>query len=382
MDLTAHRDEYLRLFADCVPVKGIRRSVIYDLTRGDLHIFPTEYFPVLEWLTSRPITKVLDELDATAASQQREILGRLDEFLAFLFDNELAMFTADPSRFPPIELTWDYPGDVQNAILDVDAELHDFQAILDQLDALGCQFLQVRGFSPLLTLDVCSQILTFAANTSLTSVELILQYDTTVSDADLVRFMRAQPLVTSLTLHSAPARTRLSVAMADPQGTEPTTTREVMFTPQVIDSEKHCGLITQAYLNAPSVAVYTEFRQFNGCLNRKISVDSTGQIRNCPSMSASFGDARSTALAEAVGNPEFRSAWSLTKDRIEICRECEFRYVCSDCRAYLERPADPHSKPLKCGYDPATGEWEPWYRPNFKAAIRESYGIRCPDDAS
>ena len=382
MDLTAHRGEYVCLFADCIPVKGIRRSAIYDLTRADLHIFPTEYYPVLEWLTGRPVAAVLDELDRAAASSQPGNLDRLDEFLVFLFDNELAMFTADPSRFPSIELTWDYPGTVQNAILDVDTELHDFSAILGQLDVLGCQFLQVRGFSALLTLDVCRQVLAFAANTSLTSVELILRYDATVSDADLVRFMRTEPLVTSLTLHSAPARSLLSVAMADAQGTEPTSRRDVSFTPQVIDSEKHCGLITQAYLNAPSVGVYSEFRQFNGCLNRKISVDSRGQIRNCPSMRASFGDARSTGLAEALGNPEFLAAWRITKDTIDVCRGCEFRYVCSDCRAYLERPDDPRSKPLKCGYDPATGEWEPWYQPSFKAAVRESYGIGRPGRTS
>ena len=321
MDLKAHHHEYLRLFADCVPVKGIRRSAIYDLTRGELYIFPTEYFPVLEWLTTRSVAAVLDELNAAAASQH-EGLDRFDEFLAFLVGNELVMFTTDPTRFPSIEFTWDYPGHVQNAILDIDAELYDLHSILGQLDALGCQFLQVRGFSTLLTLDVCSQILAFAANTSLTSVELILKYDATVPDADLVRFMRAEPLVTSLTLHSAPPRASLLVAMAEPQGTDPTSKREVVFTSQVIDSEKHCGLITQDYLNAPSVALYSEFRQFNGCLNRKISVDSSGQIRNCPSMSASFGDVQSTTLAEAVGNSKFRMAWRLAKDQIEVCRGC------------------------------------------------------------
>lgn len=375
MDLTAHRGEYLRLFADCIPVKGVRRSAIYDLTRSEIHLFPTEYYPLLEWLTSRSVASVIKELHGLTSSSSPSYPAKLEDFLGFLVDNELAMFTADPSRFPPIQDTWDYPGEIQSAIIDVDMRTHDFRLILGQLDALGCQFLQVRGFSPILTLAVCKQLLANAADTSITSVELILRYDPAVSDEDLVEFLRGEPLVTSLTVHSAPERGDLSVQMAERNGTQPTSNRVVRFTPQVIDSEKHCGLITQDYLSPPSVATYVELRHFNGCLNRKIGIDADGEIRNCPSMRTSFGHAGSTRLVDVVGQPAFRAAWSLSKDGIDVCSGCEFRYVCTDCRAYVERPEDPTSKPLKCGYDPETATWEPWYRPAFKAAVSSSYGM-------
>jgi len=50
----------------------------------------------------------------------------------------------------------------------------------------------------------------------------------------------------------------------------------------------------------------------------------------------------------------------LSKDQIDICKECEFRYICTDCRAYIEDPENIYSKPLKCGYDPATNQWQEW----------------------
>jgi SPASM domain peptide maturase of grasp-with-spasm system len=126
------------------------------------------------------------------------------------------------------------------------------------------------------------------------------------------------------------------------------------------------------------VGNYSEARLFNGCLNRKISIDATGQIRNCPSMSKSFGFADEQRLAAVLEDADFLAAGRIRKDDIEVCRECEFRYICSDCRAYIEDPTNQLSKPLKCGYDPTTGVWEPWYRPAFKSVVREFYGIPLP----
>lgn len=53
-----------------------------------------------------------------------------------------------------------------------------------------------------------------------------------------------------------------------------------------------------------------------------------------------------------VGSEEFRKLWNIKKDDIEICKECELRYVCQDCRAYIANPENIHSKPRKCTYTP------------------------------
>lgn len=71
----------------------------------------------------------------------------------------------------------------------------------------------------------------------------------------------------------------------------------------------------------------------------------------------------------------FQEARALHKDRIDVCRSCELRYACSDCRAYLERPEDSLSKPLKCGYDPETGIWSDWARSPAKSAAIAYYQL-------
>lgn len=49
---------------------------------------------------------------------------------------------------------------------------------------------------------------------------------------------------------------------------------------------------------------------------------------------------------------------NLNFDLIEIISK--YRYICTDCRAYIENPDDIYSKPLKCGYNPHTCQWEDW----------------------
>ena len=52
--------------------------------------------------------------------------------------------------------------------------------------------------------------------------------------------------------------------------------------------------------------------------------------------------------------------WDLTRDHIEICKDCEYRYYCKDCRP-LERSMSSSgsikSRSNFCLYNPYTGEW-------------------------
>ena len=77
-------------------------------------------------------------------------------------------------------------------------------------------------------------------------------------------------------------------------------------------------------------------------------------------MSQSFGNIKDTTLKATLNHKDFKKYWNISKDQIEVCKDCEFRYVCTDCRAYIDEPENVLSKPLKCGYNPYTALWEDW----------------------
>jgi SPASM domain peptide maturase of grasp-with-spasm system len=368
-DWAQHSNFFVQLFADCIPVKGAARSAFYDLTRHEIILFPTQYYFLLENILGKRVGELLEKIQS--APNKEEVI----RFLDFLDEKELIMLVDDPSEFPPLDNSWDFPGLVQNAIIDVVATLPDFPKILKELSALGCQCVQIRSFSNLLTLSGCHAVLEHAEHKSIVGIELILKYETDLSDDAYLTFVKQHSLLTTLTVHSAPESKSVVVDTIAPVYYEGAPFRQIRFTKQIIDSEVHCGIITQKHLNPPAVDTFFEAKSFNGCLNRKISVDADGNIKNCPSMKDSYGNIRDSSLLEAVHAVGFQEKWGIAKDHIFICRDCEFRYACSDCRAYLENPDDPFSKPLKCGYDPYSGKWAEWSEHPAKALTAKSYGM-------
>lgn len=152
------------------------------------------------------------------------------------------------------------------------------------------------------------------------------------------------------------------------------------FTNQIIRSKISCGFISSDYFTM-NIPTFTESHHHNSCLNRKISIDVNGDIKNCPSMPESYGNIKDTTLEEAINKPGFKKYWNITKDDIEVCRDCEFRYICTDCRAYTERTKFSDegldlSKPLKCGYNPYTNEWSEWSTNPLKEKAIEYYGMK------
>ena len=115
----------------------------------------------------------------------------------------------------------------------------------------------------------------------------------------------------------------------------------------------NCGIINFESL---SFGVETQFKinkKFNGCLYKKIAIDSKGNIKNCPYIINNF---QHNNLKDALTDDNFKKLWFIKKDDIEICKDCEFRYNCTDCRAFTIEN-DVYSKPLKCNYNPYTNEW-------------------------
>lgn len=117
-----------------------------------------------------------------------------------------------------------------------------------------------------------------------------------------------------------------------------------------IDSCQDCGNIDKDSIPFLTLQQYFEHKLFNGCLNRKISIDENGNIKNCPSMEKNWGNIKNTKLSEVCQNKEFLKFWNITNDQIEGCRNCELRYLCSGCRAYIKDPHNLYSMPIKCKF--------------------------------
>jgi SPASM domain peptide maturase of grasp-with-spasm system len=339
-------NQYLYVFANCFPVKGFKRSLICDTARKELHFIPTSFFELFAAFNEYTIGDVKEMVE-------EEDLPEMEKFIEFLINKELAEPVDDISLFPPIEINWDNPSPITNAIIDIDGKIHDMDHILTQLMDLRCQNLQIRSYGKI-NFPQFRKALLHLAGKRFTSVQILMKYDENVSKEMIQELTIAIPSIETIMVHSSPKEKKYK----DP-GKKYVGSGTILHITQTITSCETCGIINQQSLFIPDdLEIFMEHKLFNGCLNRKISVDLNGEIKNCPSMSRSYGNISETTLKEVLSNNEFREWWGINKDQIEICRDCEFRYICSDCRVYVEKQGDKYSKPAKCRYNPYTAVWE------------------------
>jgi SPASM domain peptide maturase of grasp-with-spasm system len=342
-----------KMHSNCIAVKGANRSSICDLQRNEVKLIPHDLYKLITLHEGKNI----EEIKAEYEELYHDIV---DEYLNFLFEHEYAFLTDMFELYPKLNTQWFESSEITNAIIDINNESTcDITSVLSQLDDLNCKNVQVRFFS-ITNLNRIVEILGFL-NTSesiVSSVNFVVSFTEEFSIEKLTQLLKSQPRISSFMLYNHKKDIFINPLQGD-------TTTYVQYTTKNISSSVHCGVISQEYF-APNVKAYTEGLHHNSCLNRKIAIDVNGNIKNCPSMSQSFGTIENTTLQEALQHTDFKKYWNITKDQIDVCKDCEFRYICTDCRAYTENPDDQYSKPLKCGYDPYTNEWSAWSKNPLK----------------
>jgi SPASM domain peptide maturase of grasp-with-spasm system len=328
-----------KLYANCMPVKGARRSVICDLQKQRLRFIPNQLFYILTELADSSTVEIKKKFDG-----QREQL--IDDYFALLVAEDYGFWCDEPEKFPALDLTWERPETITNSIIDIDRfSQHDYSQIFTQLDELGCQAVQVRAYDAL-SMKELEEILQACHYRRLRHVDLIIKFQPELTREVLTEFCLRYQVITSISVYSSPQKSKHEVY--------PLPVFVRFYTHPVTPDS--CGEVSHGYFSL-FLEHFTEAQQFNTCLNKKLSISSDGSIKSCPSMSQSFGNISDTSLKSVVNEPALIQIGSITKDQVKICRDCEFRYVCTDCRAYTCDSDDPYSKPAKCSYDPYTASW-------------------------
>lgn len=331
-----------KLYGQCVPVKGARRSIICDLQRDNYEFIPNALYAILTDHSDKRFEEIL-------AAQGIEHKSTLTDYFTFLENNEFGFWTNTPEHFPPNSTEWHHAGAINNAILDRNSgSTYAFKTVFDQLDEIDCEHLQLRFYDEV-GFDDLVNTLALLDKSGIVSVEIIKKYSPEITAEKYAFLLRRFLRITNIFIHSAPENKTWYDANVDGP------LIHVVYLKNKLESEAHCGQVSEAYFAINRDAFY-EALQYNSCLNKKIAIDKNGEIKNCPSMNLSYGNIHSTKLKEALRHDTFKQQWTVNKDQISICRDCEFRYICTDCRAYTAA-GKTNGKPNKCDYDPYTATW-------------------------
>lgn len=114
---------------------------------------------------------------------------------------------------------------------------------------------------------------------------------------------------------------------------------------------------------------------YHQCLAGKIAVTTNGKVILCIfSRSQIVGDLKEQTIAEILQSSSLKEKWELTKDKVLVCQDCEYRYVCFDCRPLAEGSSCSGSYSTapypRCSYNPYLGEWgDGWWKMNENGEV-------------
>ncbi|WP_109436337.1 grasp-with-spasm system SPASM domain peptide maturase [Aquimarina sp. AU119] len=348
-----------KLFANCIIVKGASLATICDLHRGKVYSIP---LPLAEFLEETKNNNTLEDIDSFSQEDQETV----QEYLEYLKKNELGFWTDEPEKFPDLNLQWKSPEHINNAIIEMEQlDYVDLKKITTALTNLLCKFIEIRFYK---TVDL-DKLAFFAENCSksvIRSITIFLPLTYELDIKEVERLSIKYPRIVLFVVHSA--KEKNTVPKTD--------NSKIQVISRVIDDQNHCGVIDPKLFSI-KIPVFTESLKFNSCLNKKLSIDKEGNIKNCPSMLQSYGNIKKDDIETVVKSLDFQKKWGINKDLIKTCKDCEYRRVCTDCRAYVDNPEDQYSKPLKCGYNPYMNTWEEWSTNSLKQNAIKYYGFQA-----
>ncbi|WP_347218002.1 grasp-with-spasm system SPASM domain peptide maturase [Chryseobacterium sp.] len=355
--------KYFNLFSTVFITKGAGRILISDLQRNTSELYPLEFYDLTEELKKNSIEDIL-------AMYDQESQDIVLEYLDILLENEYGFITEEDwdRNFPPLSYEYREPNPINDIFIET-SDMSLLKRLRDSIENLEIKHLVIYSSAPFTLEEFIALDNTFSSSV-LAGIEVFSPYHEKIDFSFIQELSSRTKRIYNLTFYNC---------LQKPLGVK----RDFNFSLNFIKKDlkiASCGKVDMKYFNT-NLPKILEAVNHNSCLHKKISIDVDGNIKNCPLMQESFGNIQNRSLEEALSQPGFRKYWDITKDSIEGCKDCEFRYICTDCRAYTERSHyTPEkldiSKPLKCGYNPYTNEWKEWSKNPLKQKAIRYYEIQ------
>lgn len=403
-------------------VRGAKRGAIYDLNTGEVYSINEQVVQVLnlalEGKTPAEISSVIAVLETEDVFELLETLVTMK--LGIWYEGPVRPVKSyyelpHPTlklRFAWLELTNGcnlrcihcYAGSAPEKIGTEKMTVSDWKAVIRQLVDLDCRSIQFIGGEPLLYRGLCDLIqcakeqgigsievftnatlvtekladffaqlgvrVAFSLYAPNTAHDLVTKvpgsFSKTISNIKLLRSkgVPVRAAVIAMSVNQEQVETAVKFAKEE-LGVEISRFDIIRPTGRgCFDNLVPNKLIRYAYQTIPRFSrldkqTFINCLYAHSCWNGELCITPSGNVLPCIfERHMVLGNVLQAPLREIVSSEAVARAWGLSKDLVEVCRDCEYRYACFDCRPKTSnRTGNLFSKPLECLYDPYKGKW-------------------------
>jgi len=409
---------YYCLHDYCKLVKGANRAAIYDFKTGKVYSINTGAAQLLSACQENSIEDLWD-IDSPDTIHYMNFLNQLkNKYLGDFHDTKPAYTPEPPLPCPPIKLNFiwlELTSACNSKCLHCYAECgpscllpepvpHDrWLSLIEEAKQAGATDIQFIGGEPLLY-PAWRELVVKAHQLGYEYIEIFT--NGTLVDDDCVDFFKQYNVSIATTIYADNAETHDKITLQPNSFNKTMTAIEKIMDANIPlriasiimkTNEHEVANIMKLYENLgmkdaypdivrptgrgddqdllpthyhqPSISppfysdedTFVDAHHHHRCLAGKIAVTTSGDVIPCIfARNQLCGNILKNSLAEILSGQSLTNCWYTTKDSINKCRDCEYRYACSDCRP-LAQGNDPEKSwlacPQNCSYNPYTGKW-------------------------
>jgi SPASM domain peptide maturase of grasp-with-spasm system len=327
------------LFASCVPVKGVVRSVIYDLHRNHFEYIPNSLFDMLTDFKDITFSDLLEKIDT---EEEKKILVN---YFEFLLEKEFVFFSKFNSNFfPKYSADFCKPYNISCLVIDIDSnsieELNRLKSeiINTKIECLVFRFFVADEFE-------IKRVISFFNDIPVRIIQLFVEDKIHIENSffeDLIDLNSRLSVVLKYNAAKGAIQDLRNGVLVE-------TERNVISTRMKIND------ISDFDIN---MDLFMESHLYNNFFNKRAYINSNGDIYRYENDNLTFGNINSTSLLDSLKTEKFKEYWNINKDQVFICKDCEYKYMCVDNREPLyKNDLDLWVLEGDCNYNPSIGKW-------------------------
>lgn len=325
------RKKYFKFHSSCIPVKGDKRGVIYDLQKGSLYFVPNSIIDLFVDNSKNTI----EYLFLKFPNQE----GLVNKYLIYLIENELIFLTSDIDKFPNLSLKFERPFLLDIIFIELDSLSNSKKSLLEEVNTLGCTQVVIVTHQSIV-IDTLKEVIDLLSESKIQIIDLITKYD-----SEIVTHI--------LELHNISPRLRKTIFFDSLNNTND---NYIEFTSKNLNN-----ILTKRIKDTNDLIInqdaYFESLKHNLFFNRKVYISDNGDIKHYFNENEFYGNIKNCTIQSIVNSNDFQNLWNITKEDIEECKNCEFRYLCPDNRIPLIINNKYFHETL-CKYNPKEAKWD------------------------
>lgn len=320
------------LKSTCIPVQGFCRGALYNLSTNEYYYIPISLCGLIA--NSRNTSDWLLGLSAND-----EIIVK--EYIEFLLEKKCLIPLSDHNEcFPTLSMDWHVPEKISILNIFYVENISNYLLFIRPLlinSKVKNVSLQFEG-----SINLLFELLEVFNNSYVNNLVLYLQFKA-YEKTDFVFLIMRYPFISKIILLDAECN---NLYYLDPG-------RQISVESTL-----------QRSINNPKIPIrfvinhkfFAEAQLYNTFFNKRIFITQNGFISHTTNDVDTHGHVnRFEYLMEMY--EVFLKYWHANKDKIEVCKDCEHRYMCYDSRTPIEKCSKWYYKD-NCNYNPYIGKWQ------------------------